>query len=287
MGIVLFADRGFQRYRLLSNLDDFPHLLFRNAHFLGDLIGAGLPAVLLYQLPIYPDKLVDGFYHMHRDPNGPCLIGNGSGNSLMDPPGRISGELIAFTVVKFFHRLDKPQVALLDQIQKQHPATHIPLGNGYHQPEVGLGQLVLGLLVSLSHTLGDLYLFLGGEQRYLADLLEIHTHGVVDIDAFCGRQHRFHLGDLLVNILGDLYILHHVDVHLFQSFVDFLYLLLIQILFLKGLHDGLVAENALLLAGFQQFLDLALLGFLGLGLCFVFAHMPLLICLRVSMRLSV
>ena len=69
MGIVLFADRGFQRYRLLSNLDDFPHLLFRNAHFLGDLIGAGLPAILLYQLPIYPDydTGVDADYSYQSD----------------------------------------------------------------------------------------------------------------------------------------------------------------------------------------------------------------------------
>ena len=110
-------------------------------------------AQLLQKLPGDTDDLVDGLHHVDGDPDGTGLIGNGAGDGLPDPPGGVGGELVALGVVEFLHGLDEAQVALLNQIQEQHAAAHIPLGNGHHQTEVGLCQLLLGgfaLLVGLA-----------------------------------------------------------------------------------------------------------------------------------------
>lgn len=103
-------------------------------------------AQVLDQLPLNAGQLVDGFHHVHRDPDRPGLVGNGPGDGLTDPPGGIGGELESLGVVKFFHCLDQTAVAFLDQIQEQHAASHVLLRNGDHQTQVGADQQLLGLL---------------------------------------------------------------------------------------------------------------------------------------------
>ena len=49
---------------------------------------------------------------MHRNTDGARLVGNRAGNCLADPPGRVSGELEAFCIVKLFDRLDEAQITL-------------------------------------------------------------------------------------------------------------------------------------------------------------------------------
>ena len=58
-------------------------------------------------------------------------------------------------------------------------AAGILLGNGDHQTQVRLGELVLRFLISLGDALCQLHLFLGGKELDLADLLEVHPHRVV------------------------------------------------------------------------------------------------------------
>ena len=159
----------------------------------------------LKELAADPDDLVDGLHHVNRDADGPGLVGDGPGDGLTNPPGSVGGELETLGAVKFFHCLDEAQVSLLDQIQKQHPPAHVTLGDGYHQTEVGLRQLLLsglagpvlpaqgGLqngvdfrallllaaklcqllfrLVSGGHGLGQADLFLRRQQGYLANFL--------------------------------------------------------------------------------------------------------------------
>ena len=105
-------------------------------------------AQLLEQLAGDPDDLVDGLHHVDGDADGAGLVGDGPGDGLADPPGGVGGELVALGVVELLHRLDQAQVALLDQVQEQHPAAHIPLGDGDHQAQVGLGQALLGPLAA-------------------------------------------------------------------------------------------------------------------------------------------
>src|SRR6516162_78079 len=51
VGILLVADRRFQRQRLLGDLEHLAHLLERHAELLGKLLGRGLAADLVEQQP--------------------------------------------------------------------------------------------------------------------------------------------------------------------------------------------------------------------------------------------
>ena len=166
---------------------------------------------------------------------------------------------------------------LLDQIQKQHAAAHVALGDGDHQTEVGLGHAVLGLLVALGHADGQGHLFLRGQQGHLADLFQVHAHGVVGGE---GIHQRVGVGDLLLGDLLDLgQILHlgqhvildggqrvlaadvNVDAVLLQGLIELVLHLAVQVQILQNgqILDG---EAPGLLALFQQLLQ-KLLGRLG------------------------
>ena len=286
---------------------------------------------LLEELAGHPDDLVDGLHHMDGDTDGAGLVGNGPGDGLADPPGGIGGELVALGVVELLHRLDQAQIALLDQIQEQHAPAHIPLGDGYHQAQVGLGQALLGRLTPLqqaaqlllvllgdgallsrlagllqlgqlllggvagAHILGQLDLLVGGEQVHLADLLQIHAHGVVNAEGVHQRVGIYDLllGDLLdvaqilqlrahvVGQLGEIVIPHRVDAQVLQGVVDLVHLVAFQGHVLQHVHQLTGRQLAVLLALFNQLrqllgaldalhhlhdLDLALLHLLGVGL---------------------
>src|SRR5881275_3003326 len=59
-------------------------------------------------------------------------------------PGGVRGELVALGVVELLDRTDQAEVALLDQVQERHAAAGVALGEGDHEPEIGLEQVVLG-----------------------------------------------------------------------------------------------------------------------------------------------
>ena len=163
---------------------------------------------------------------MHRDTDGAGLIGNGTGDGLTDPPGGVGGEFVALGVVKLLDRLDKTQVALLDEVQELHAAAHVTLGNGHDQTQVGLGQTLLGALTPLdglvqlgkdfggnllagplqlgqlllglgacAHGLSQLDLLVRGEQVHLTDLLEVHAHRVIGAE---GVHHGVGINHLLL-----------------------------------------------------------------------------------------
>ena len=136
---------------------------------------------------------------MHRDADGAGLIRDGAGDGLADPPGGVGRELVSFGIVEFFDGLDQAQVALLNQVEELHAAADIALGDGNDQAQVALGELFAGFLVAGCHALGDFQFFLGGEQRHLADLLEVHAHGVVGGDAF-GDGKILRLGGKLLRL---------------------------------------------------------------------------------------
>ena len=83
---------------------------------------------------------------MNGDTNRPGLIGDGPGDGLADPPGRIGAELIAALVFEFIHRFHQPDIPLLDQVQELQAPVGIFFGDGDHQTQVGLDQLIFGQL---------------------------------------------------------------------------------------------------------------------------------------------
>ena len=149
-----------------------------HAHLGGDLLRSGLAAHVLQQLALHPDELVDLLHHVHGDADGAGLVGDGPGDGLPDPPGGVGGELVSLAVVELLHRPDETQVALLDEVEEAHAVGVVALGDGDHQAQVGLGELVLGPDVAPLDALGQRHLLLGGEQLDPADLLEVHAHRI-------------------------------------------------------------------------------------------------------------
>ena len=142
---------------------------------------------------------------MDGNADGPGLVGNGPGNGLADPPGGVGGELVALGVVELFHGLNEAQVALLDQVQEQHPTAYIAFRNGNYQTEVGFRQLLLGGLTgavllaqgSLQGGVDLRTLFpLAAELRQLLGRLVPGGHGLGQADLLLRRQ-QGHLADLL------------------------------------------------------------------------------------------
>ena len=185
------------------------HALRLELHLRGELVDRRLAFELLVHLPLGPRHPVHVLDHVHRDADRARLVGDRSGDRLADPPRRIRRELEALGVVELVDRSHQAEVALLDQVEQLHPATRVPLGDADHEPEVGLGELALGPLapahgphqhallarrelrarlvrfvdpfggeLALLDQLGESPLVLDGQQVDLADLAQVHPHGV-------------------------------------------------------------------------------------------------------------
>src|SRR5205814_2311008 len=58
-------------------------------------------------------------------------------------------ELVALVVVELLDRADQAHVAFLDQVEEGHAATDVLLRDRHDQPQVGLGQPLLGFICAL------------------------------------------------------------------------------------------------------------------------------------------
>ena len=130
----------------LHDLEHPAHLGLGNVHALGNLCRPGFAAQLLDQLPRDANQFVDDLDHVHREADGARLVGNGAADCLANPPRGISGELVAAAVLELVHRLHEADVALLNQVEELQPAIGILFGDGNHEAQVGLDELMLGLL---------------------------------------------------------------------------------------------------------------------------------------------
>ena len=86
-------------------------------------------------------QFIDGLHHVHRDPNGPRLVGDGPGDGLTNPPSGIGAELVTLAVIELFHGPNQTDVTLLDHVQQGHAPADVFLGDADHQPQVSLGQV--------------------------------------------------------------------------------------------------------------------------------------------------
>ena len=168
-------------------------------------------------------------------------------------------ELVALAVVELLDRADEAEVALLDEVEEQHAAAHVALGDGDHEAQVGLDELALGLHVAALDALGQRDLFLGGEQRHLADLLEVHAHRVV------GRRldREVELGDDLFfgawprrRRRQRLVALDDVDAEVVEEQEDVVDLVGREIDVLQHVGDVVAVQVALLAALGDELLDL-------------------------------
>src|ERR1700722_1185898 len=194
--VFLFPNRRLERDRFLGDLHDLTHLFGRERHRFGDLFDRGLAAELLQELPGNLDQAVDRLDHVHGDANRSCLVGQRACDRLANPPRGVRREFVTLAVVELFDRTDQAEVTLLNEVQKQHPATDVLLRDRNHEPQVrfgqlafrlftGVEQLVIRLAVPARFELAGLnphrqrFLLLHREQRDAPDLLEIHANRVV------------------------------------------------------------------------------------------------------------
>ena len=237
LGILFLADRGLQRHGLLRDLLDLADAVGTHVHLGTDLLGGRVATQVLEKLTLHADELVDGLDHVHGNTDGTGLVGDSTCDGLTDPPRGVRGELKALLVVELLDGADQTEVALLDQVQEQHAATDVALGDGDDQTQVGADERLLGLETHVLDTgqathlgagkldlarlgglellggvkasldlHGQIDLFGGGQQVDLTDLLKVHTNRVAGqhhrggIDAAHARTGRAH-GTLLL-VLG-------------------------------------------------------------------------------------
>ena len=242
MAVFFFPDRSFQRNRLLCNLHDFTHFFLGHLHFHCQFFCGRFTTQLLQQLSGNTDEFVDGFYHMHRDTNGTRLICNGTGNCLSDPPCCIGREFKAFMEVEFFNCLNQPQITFLNQIQEQHPTTNISFCDADYQTQVRFCQFLFGFFVAFFHTSCQFNFFLCCQQGHFTNFFQIHTHRVINIDAFgqCQIEVFFHFF-LCFDIPED------INTLAFQIFIDTVNMVSIQFQFCQLIHYFFIFQYALFL----------------------------------------
>ena len=212
---------------------------------------------------------MDGLHHVDGNTDGSGLIRNGAGDGLADPPGGVGGELVALGVVELVHGLHQTQVALLDQIQEEHTAAHVALGDGDNQTEVSFHQRLLGLDVALGHALGQLMLPIGGEQGHAADLLEVEADGVIHQALLLqDALHILAVAELLHLVLDLAHLgarqLGERDAAVLQRLVELVQGVNIVVVLLQNRVQVALGELALLTLG-HQIVHLSGLLSLGLG----------------------
>src|SRR6516165_10420954 len=143
--ILLVADRGFQRQRLLGDLEHLAHLLERHAELLGKLLGRGLAADLVEHLARLTYDFADALHHVHGDADGARLVRDRARDRLPDPPRGVGRELVAAAILEFVDPLHQADIAFLDQVEELQAAVGVFLGDGDDEAQVRLHHLLLGL----------------------------------------------------------------------------------------------------------------------------------------------
>src|SRR5665213_1096257 len=144
--VLFLAERRLQRDRLLCQLQDLPDLVERKLHLLGYFIGGGFASELVDQGAGGASDLVHRLDHVNRNADRAGQVRDRAGNGLADPPGCVGREFVAALVIEFVDGPHEADVAFLDQIQELQAAVGVLLPNRYHQTQVGLDQLGLGVL---------------------------------------------------------------------------------------------------------------------------------------------
>ena len=199
--------------------------------------------------------LGNSFHHVYRNTNGSCLIGNGTGDRLPDPPCRIGGELKALGVVELFYRLQQTQIALLNQIQKLHTSAHVLLGDADNQTQICFGQPLFRIAVALCHTLCQLGFLVRREQRHTADFFQINFNRVVNGDALCGKGHLQivrHVEVIVVQHVISNRVVYNLNIQLFTAADNGGELIGVEVQFVQYIGDFLGGQFSGCFALFHQ-----------------------------------
>ncbi|QTK80944.1 RNA Polymerase Sigma Factor RpoS [Agrobacterium tumefaciens] len=190
MRILFVTHRGFERDRLLGDLQNLANLFQRHGQLLGQLFRGRLAADLVQHLARGTNDLVDRFDHVHRNTDRAGLVGNRAGDCLPDPPRRIGRELVTTTVFKLVHRLHQADIAFLNEIEELQAAVGVLLRNRDHETQVGLDHLLLGdarFAFALLHHRNDAAEFGDGDAGFRGEVLDFLAD-FPDCVAFFARE---------------------------------------------------------------------------------------------------
>src|SRR5215469_7369174 len=118
MGVVLFADRCFERERFLGPLQRLAYLFDRHMKLLGKLLRRRLAAYLVEHLPTRTHDLVDHLNHVNGHTNGARLIRERATNRLSNPPSGVGRKLEATSIFELVDGLHQADVAFLDEVEE-------------------------------------------------------------------------------------------------------------------------------------------------------------------------
>src|SRR5580658_4511203 len=144
--IFFFADRRFERNRLLRNFHNLADLGHGNVHALGNFFGGWLASEFLHKLAAGAHQFVDRLDHVDRDTNRAGLIGDGARDGLANPPCGVRGKFVAAAPLELVDGFHQADVAFLNQVEELQAAVGVFFRDGNDQAKVGFDQLFFGLL---------------------------------------------------------------------------------------------------------------------------------------------
>ena len=157
----------------------------------GKLLRTGLPAERLDQLAFRLGDLVDG--PRGTRPGAGRLVGQGPGNRLADPPGRVSAEAVPLGGVILLPGAGEPGVPRLEQLRERRAAARVPLGHRHHQVEMSLRQPVSRLGAARlpgPDPRREHGLLVGGEPRGHGGPGQVLPHHVGAVDVRAEPEHE-------------------------------------------------------------------------------------------------
>ena len=89
----------------------------------------GFSLIFLNKAATGVKKFVDGFVDMDWETNRSRLIRYRPGDSLANPPSRISGEFVTAVVIKLVDALHQANVSFLNEIEKWETTVGVLFGN--------------------------------------------------------------------------------------------------------------------------------------------------------------
>ena len=139
---------------------------------------------------------------MHGDPDRARLVGDRPRDRLAYPPGRIGRKFETFLIIELLHGLHQAEIAFLNEVEKEHPAPHVPFRDGNDETEVRLGKALFRGFVPLLHAAREVDLFIRRQKRNFADVFQIHLDRVVQPDVAERLFEEFPVALVLVDDLN-------------------------------------------------------------------------------------
>ena len=187
--VVVGGEAGVHREVFRGILQRIFHLFLCHAHALGDFRHFGFALVLLFQDTHRLVNLVDDADLVHRQAHDARLLGDSLQDGLTDPPYGERDELEALGLIETVSRLDQAEISLVDQVRQGDSLILILFCHRDHETEVCLGEFFQGVVISVADSACQFRLFIGGEQGYLSDVMQI----------FVQRRRFASVGNLLCN----------------------------------------------------------------------------------------